>query len=55
MDLGRQMVEQAEQGRQRLERVGRGPSDPEARLERKRRMGIDVSVEEQVLAARTRR
>jgi XRE family transcriptional regulator, fatty acid utilization regulator len=49
----RQVVERAERGRQAIERAGLEASDPEARLERKRLRGIDVSVEEQLLAERS--
>lgn len=43
---------QAREGSRNLRRVGRGESDPSARLAAKKRRGIDVSAEERAVASR---
>jgi len=41
----RTVLERRAAGSVRVERAGLGPSDPDARLDRKERAGVDVSVE----------
>lgn len=46
------LLERGEAASQRLDRSGVGPSDPQERLNRKARLGLDISAEREALATR---